>query len=226
MISSKQLILENNEKRKLLNKENKKYYDDMLVYIRLKSKASERESEEILMELLDHLIDGQQSGKTAADIFGDDPRGYADELICELPKENLISRLPFFGFLAANFIAWFLITRGVILLILGYFMAVNDMVHPAAALIVIIYWLIYALLMVWFIFRILEQSLFKKKKTFLKQMIAAGIIVAAGIGLGFTLMHFLPALGPSFSFGWLPSLVSGAFLWLAGLWANKKFKCS
>lgn len=222
MISSKQLISENNEKRKLLNKENEKYYDDMLVYIRLKAKSSEQQSEEILMELLDHLIEGQRDGKTAEAIFGDDPKGYADELIGELPKENLCSRLPFFGFLIATYVSWFLIGRGVFYFIIGFFMKVDDTIHLATALVVISYWLIYALFMIWFIFLFIERSLFKKRR-FLMAMIVAGIVGASGTGLGFALMHFLPAFGPSLPFGWFPSLISGALLWLICFWAKKKF---
>jgi hypothetical protein len=77
--------------------------------------------------------------------------------------------------------------------------------------------------MVWFIFRLIERSLFNKKSTLLKAMIIAGIVGALGSGLGFVLMHFLPHFGPSFPFGWLPSLASGAILWLLSFWAKKKF---
>ena len=33
------------------------------------------------MEMLDHLLDGQKEGKSAHDIFGDDPKRFADEII-------------------------------------------------------------------------------------------------------------------------------------------------
>ncbi|MET1249265.1 DUF1129 family protein [Sporolactobacillus sp. STCC-11] len=223
MISSKQLVSDNNEKRKLLTKENEKYYDDMLVYIRIKSKASDQESEEILMELLDHLIEGQQDGKTAVNIFGHDPKGYADELIRELPKGGSWTALPFFSCLIGIFLTWYLIGRGIILLITRFFTAINNSVHLYTALIVTAFWAIYALFMIWFIFRLIERSLFNKKSTLLKTMIIAGIVGALGSGLGFVLMHFLPNFGPSFSFGWLPSLASGAILWLISFWAKKKF---
>lgn len=82
------LIEENNRKRKLLTKENEAYYDDLLVYIRLQLILSEQQSEEVLMEMLDHLIEGQNEGKTANDIFGDDPLTFADEVIEQLPREK------------------------------------------------------------------------------------------------------------------------------------------
>ncbi|MFD2639518.1 DUF1129 family protein [Piscibacillus salipiscarius] len=85
-MNTKQLIEENNQKRKHLTKENKDYYEDMLVYIRLAYDKSEEETEEVLSEMLDHLLIAQEEGKTAEDIFGHDKKAFADEIICELPK--------------------------------------------------------------------------------------------------------------------------------------------
>ncbi|MFK4996838.1 DUF1129 family protein [Bacillus sp. N9] len=87
-MNAKKLIEENNRKRELLTPANEAYYSDMLIYIRLQLTLSERQSEEVLMEMLDHLLDGQQDGKTAKDIFGHDPKAYADEIIEQLPKEK------------------------------------------------------------------------------------------------------------------------------------------
>ncbi|UOQ84067.1 DUF1129 family protein [Gracilibacillus salinarum] len=85
-MNSNILIAENNEKRKLLDDDNKKLYEDMLLYIRLSYGKSQQESEEILMELLDHLLILQREGKDTAELFGEDPKRYADQIIEELPK--------------------------------------------------------------------------------------------------------------------------------------------
>ncbi|UOQ49344.1 DUF1129 domain-containing protein [Gracilibacillus caseinilyticus] len=85
-MNTKLLIAENNEKRKLLDDNNKKIYEDMLMYIRLSYGKSQQESEEILMELLDHLLHLQQEGKATSELFGKDPKQYADQIIEELPK--------------------------------------------------------------------------------------------------------------------------------------------
>ncbi|WP_347835339.1 hypothetical protein [Gracilibacillus sp. JCM 18860] len=75
------LIEQNNQKRKLLNEENKKVYEEMLLYVRLFFNKSEQESEEILMELLDHLLDAQGEGKSAKEVFGDDPSNMPTKLL-------------------------------------------------------------------------------------------------------------------------------------------------
>src|SRR5690625_4532216 len=89
------LIKENNEKRKLLSKENLEWYEDMLVYIRLSFDKSEQETEEVLSEILDHLLEAQEDGKTIEEVFGDDPKAYADEITGELPKIMTIKRFLF-----------------------------------------------------------------------------------------------------------------------------------
>ena len=83
---TKDLVRENNQKQKLLTKENEKLYSDFLLYIRTNFNVSEQEGEEILMDILDHLLAAQEEGRTAEDLFGDDPKAYADELIELLPS--------------------------------------------------------------------------------------------------------------------------------------------
>src|SRR5690625_899878 len=85
-MKAKEIVQLNNEKRKQLNKENLKDYEDMLIYIRLTSTKSERQTEEILLELLDHALMAQKEGKTIRDIFGDDLKAYSQDLIDEIPE--------------------------------------------------------------------------------------------------------------------------------------------
>lgn len=82
------LIQLNNEKRKQLTKENKKYYMDMVMYLR-SSRVSEQQSEELALELLEHLIVAQEEGRTAEEVFGHDPKEYCQELVSSLPKKTM-----------------------------------------------------------------------------------------------------------------------------------------
>jgi DNA-binding ferritin-like protein (Dps family) len=75
-MDSNDLIEINTEKRKQLNKQNEAYYDNMLVYIRTHLTISEQQTEELLLEILDHLLEAQDHGKSAAQVFGDDPQVY------------------------------------------------------------------------------------------------------------------------------------------------------
>ncbi|WP_347862474.1 hypothetical protein U0355_04750 [Salimicrobium sp. PL1-032A] len=58
-MQKKEMIKSNNEKRKELTEENREYYEDMLLYIRLSYSKSEQDMEEVLAELLDHLLEAQ-----------------------------------------------------------------------------------------------------------------------------------------------------------------------
>lgn len=84
----KKLIQENNERRKLLNDENVIYYENLLVYIRSSFMKDDKATEELLLELLEHLIAAQQDGKSAEEVFGKKPKELADDIIATLPNEK------------------------------------------------------------------------------------------------------------------------------------------
>ncbi|WP_164217135.1 DUF1129 family protein [Virgibacillus sp. YIM 98842] len=104
-MDAKELIQLNNVKRKQLEKQNLKFYEDMLVYIRLSYDKSEQETEEILSELLDHLLEAQLEGRMANDVFGDNPKQYADQIIGELPKMVTKERMKLFSMAILYFFA-------------------------------------------------------------------------------------------------------------------------
>lgn len=86
-MNTTEMIKRNNERRELLKKENLKVYEDAMIYIRLNAR-SEYATESILLELLEHLIEAQQHGKSAQDVFGDDLHAYCDALIADIPRQS------------------------------------------------------------------------------------------------------------------------------------------
>jgi uncharacterized membrane-anchored protein len=221
-VNAKQLIEENNNKRKLLTKENEAYYDDLLVYIRLQLTLSEQQSEEVLMEMLDHLIDGQKEGKTAKDIFGEDPLAFTDEIIEQLPKEKMRKIVPFVGGIIVNLISWVLIIRGIILLVLSQFTAVNSEVYyfnVAVSALVIGFSII---INIWFIFKLIKKSLFNENRSTKKDMIKAGLVGAVSMALVLVVSKFTPEIGLSFNLNWSVSLIIGIILWLLHFYVKKR----
>lgn len=215
-MKSKQLIEENNRKREQLTPENEKYYSDMLIYIRLQLTLSEQQSEEVLMEMLDHLLDGQQDGKSARDIFGDDPKGYADEIIQNLPKEKKRSALPFISGIVLDLISWMLMIRGVVIYVGSHFKdeALDSSVHVFSTLFIFVFILGSVAFGVWFIFRIIQKSLFNEKASDKKNMVKAGTFGALSMGLVIAVTMFIPKFGPAFDFSWWASLLTGGVLWV------------
>ncbi|HFK1787871.1 TPA: DUF1129 family protein [Bacillus pacificus] len=96
-MTEKEMVQLNNEKRKLLTAENEAAYGDMLIYLRLTS-VPQKQMEELLLEILDHLLEAQEDGKTAHDIFGEDLKAYCDELIKSSEHQNPFQQAAVIGF--------------------------------------------------------------------------------------------------------------------------------
>ncbi|MES5928540.1 DUF1129 family protein [Bacillus cereus group sp. MG9] len=103
-MKAKDMVELNNKKRELLTPENEAAYGDMLVYLRF-SNVPEQKLEEILLEILDHLIEAQAENKNAYDIFGNDLRSYCDELISALPTQTKLEKTSLIGFVISLLLA-------------------------------------------------------------------------------------------------------------------------
>ncbi|SCM97225.1 Uncharacterized protein BWINRASL_04050 [Bacillus mycoides] len=103
-MKAQDMIELNNRKRKLLTPENEAAYGDMLVYLRL-SNVPEHQVEELLLEILDHLIKAQAENKNAYDIFGNDLQPYCDELISALPAPTKLEKISLIGFVISLLLA-------------------------------------------------------------------------------------------------------------------------
>ncbi|MBG9827182.1 DUF1129 family protein [Bacillus wiedmannii] len=103
-MNAQDMIELNNKKRELLTSENETAYGDMLVYLRL-SNVPEHQVEELLLEILDHLIEAQAENKSAYDIFGNDLQSYCDELISALPVQTKLEKTSLIGFVSSLLLA-------------------------------------------------------------------------------------------------------------------------
>lgn len=218
-LKASELIEQNNQKRALLTEGNEKYYTNLLLYIRTKLTLSEQQSEEVLMEMLDHLIEGQQEGKTAKEIFGNDPKGYADEIVSQLPRENKRNSLIFMGEIAVNIIGWFLIMRSIIIPIIGG--KASEKVYVISSLLLIILIMIMTAFGVKMIFGLISQSSFDDKATDKKMMFKAGLYGAGGFLIIAIISFFVKEVGPSFTLPWQISFGIGSLLLLVS-WLIKK----
>ncbi|MEK3993657.1 DUF1129 family protein [Psychrobacillus sp. FSL K6-2365] len=218
-MKASELIEQNNQKRALLTEGNEKYYTNLLLYIRTKLTLSEQQSEEVLMEMLDHLIEGQQEGKTAKEIFGNDPKGYADEIVSQLPRENKRNSFIFMGEIAVNIIGWFLIMRSIIIPIIGG--EASEKVYVISSLLLIILIMIMTALGVKMIFGLISQSSFDDKATDKKMMFKAGLYGAGGFLIIAIISFFVKEVGPSFTLPWQISFGIGSLLLLVS-WLIKK----
>lgn len=103
-MTEKEMVKLNNEKRKLLTPENEAAYGDMLIYLRFTS-VPQKHMEELLLEILDHLLEAQEDDKNAHDIFGEDLKAYCDELINSSEHQNLFQQAAVIGFAVSLLLA-------------------------------------------------------------------------------------------------------------------------
>ena len=116
-LTVKEMIEQNNVKRELLTPENAEYYSNLMVYIRLNGSKNERACEEVLLEMLDHLIEAQKDGKSAVEVFGKSPQDLGDEVIRSLPSEPIWKQFDFIFEILFTLFGWAMIPWGVVTLI-------------------------------------------------------------------------------------------------------------
>lgn len=86
-------------KLNLLNQDNKQAFLEVANYVKFSYSKSEQEANEILSDMLDHLLDAQAHGTQTSHFFGDDIQLFAQEIAAELPAANKTKLLYQFLFI-------------------------------------------------------------------------------------------------------------------------------
>ena len=212
-VQTKELIERNNEKRTELTAENEAYYQDILMYVRLKLELSEYHSEVVLIDILDQLLEGQQAEKTAVEMFGADPIAYAEKAIAALPKENKRNIVSFLLKVSGMILGPVLIIRGLLLLILSAFSNVNQDIPLITTLISGGFIILFIIAVIFFILKRLRSSLIHHSST-VKDALYIGLFVAICMGILLIIIYTLPLIGPIITFPWWASIISGVIIWL------------
>ena len=217
-MKAQELIDLNNQKRELLTEENKKYYEDMLIYLRLSFQKSERETEELLNELLDHLLEAQEEGKDVKELFGDNPKQYANELLGEMPKAITKDMFGLFLLATVSFFASVLLFKGVINSIIYYVFGKGDEMQEVflgSAIVESIVSLVIAFVFLYAVISYLKWATFKNLNKFL-DFFYTWLIGVVSFGIYFVLFYFLPGFGPRFEIPIYTSIIAGVLLGLVG----------
>jgi len=216
-LTVKELIEHNNEKRKKLTPENHEYYEDMLVYIRTNALKSERATEEVLLEMLDHLLEAQSKGKTAEDVFGKMPKELAKEIIETLPKEPYKATLDYIFELGFTLFGWYLVISGIPPLISQE----EQTIYLGTLLLSGILSIASMVVLIYFVFGVLKSSAFenKSKKNMVNWLLGTLFVVffAGGIGTNVILEPF----GATFTVSYLLAFGLGCFFLLAAYLLKK-----
>ncbi|WP_241211408.1 DUF1129 family protein [Amphibacillus jilinensis] len=219
------LIEENNQKRELLNEKNKQIYEDILVYVRLSFSKSEQETEEILMELLDHLLILQKEDRDASELFGDNPRGYADEIIGELPKTVTKKSLCLFGMGVCYFFATSTFFQGFLVMLLSFLfdhIQTSRTYSLGTVLVNSFSSVVIAAIVIYGMIRYLRWSCFNSGSKVSERIFAGVIFGIIPFGLFIVLFYFMPSFGVMINLEvyWLMPI--GVILFFVGQWLRKK----
>jgi len=157
------MIKLNNELRKQLTSENEQYYGDMLIYLR-SSDVPQHQTEELLLEMLDHLIKAQQEGRTAVEVFGEYPKAYCDEIIQSLPSNASTTKVRRYAYITLIGVTWLLFVHGILGLVLPllHIPIKMDSLFYLSLSIDTILSLLVLIIMIQVIFSILKNSVFEK----------------------------------------------------------------
>ena len=207
MIAVQKLVKENNEKRKLLTEENEKYYDQLLIFIRSHLLLSERQSEEVLIEMLEHLLLAQSEGKNAIDVFGSNPKAYAQEIIEALPKEKKNSIWKFGIEILGYLLGFFIITNA-----LGKVFIKQDTIYLYSVLILLGTLIAGGITMIFLILYVLKKSAFEDNNTKGFWKLFMSFVLFMGVIVG--ILSISKELGPTFTLTWYTQLGIGCVLLL------------
>lgn len=197
----KEIIALNNQKRKELTDDNLKHYEDMLTYIRLASNKSEQQTEEILLELLEHTLQAQDENRTVKDVFGDDLKHYCQDLIEEIPSETHKKQISFSLYIIFGFLTMASLTYGVLGFVLSLFFdsgSGTTTFSIGSSIMIVFLNMIIAFLFIAWLLSWMKSSVFKEKKTnkwieFFQ--IWFGFMLSFGLFL--IIAYFMPDFGPA-----------------------------
>ncbi|MGD7045600.1 DUF1129 family protein [Jeotgalibacillus proteolyticus] len=174
----------NNKRRKELTAQNEAFYKDIMLYVR-GSNVDQRAGEELLLELLEHLIDAQARGKRAVEVFGIHPEEYCKKLVDALPKASIKEKAALYGSVLSFGGMWLFGLLGAAQLLWPELQPSIAVSHIAAVVLVM-------LLLPGTVLTLLKKSLFSTEKSRMENMIWA-------ITIGFTwlvpiaIIYFVPA---------------------------------
>lgn len=227
-MNAKDIIQLNNEKREQLTEENLEYYKKMLVYIRSNSNKSEQYTEEVLLELLEHLLQAQEEDRTAEDVFGKDPESYCKEVIEEIPGEKTSHQIIFWGYIGIQFLAIISLVQGILGGGLNYFFGLGSDTFSfglGSGIVIVLVdflllWGFTAFLLKWLKATTFREKQQKKWVEFLQLW----VICTSAIGLFVAIPYFMPSFGTVISIPVFAFAGIGVVLYLISFYLNKKFR--
>ncbi|WP_392450045.1 DUF1129 family protein [Staphylococcus massiliensis] len=157
--STEELARENNVKLLRLNNTDRDIYENYMTYIRSDLRVNQHDSEVLLSDMLDHLLEAENKGMHAMEFFEHDPKKHAKKTIRSLPNET-------FQNIVRYICNHFLLLLGVFFFLegfTGFFIGVKRLYLFTFPLL-FIFGLIMVFLFIWAFFRSIQLQSFERSR--------------------------------------------------------------
>lgn len=182
-MNTDEMIQMNHRLREKLTPENREYYEKMLLYLR-SSSVPQRQSEELLLEWLGHLLEAEKQGKTAREVFGPDPEGYCEELVTAMPRREWGSLGKEILFITWLGFTWTFFVYGVLGFILQSLeLPFREDYRPDQLSLLFVLQNLGMFFFVQWVFRHIQKTVFSEEEKGVRQNLKFGFTFAAGFGL-------------------------------------------
>ncbi|MET3548235.1 putative membrane-anchored protein [Paenibacillus favisporus] len=91
----KQMIQENNRLRERMTPANRDYVEDVIIAVR-STRADRQQAEKKLLEVASDVLKAQEAGRTASQLYGEDPAACARSIADALPKRKAIEGAAYY----------------------------------------------------------------------------------------------------------------------------------
>ncbi len=182
--SAEQLVEQNNHLRELLSKENKAYYEDILMYMRtLGLFYNELETEKQLMMILQDILEAQKNGESAESFFGKHPKEMVDQITKQYDRPSWKSIFKMSGWL---------------FLISSLFVVIGSFTAPLLQINIFVLLMngVFSIALIYGLFKLIHVSIYMKAKLpkFI-QFFILWLILMLSFGVFFLIQFYAPKQG-------------------------------
>ena len=147
---------------------------------------------------MEHLLEAQAEGKSPEEVFGEDPKAYADEIVGELPKAIGKEQLKLGAMVIFYLLGPSALLQGVINFVLNLFMKQKSLSSftfgLGSGILITIIDLFIGFFTLFFIIKGMRSTAFKNQKKWVAFLQVYGIVMAS-FGLYFLTLYVIPTFG-------------------------------
>lgn len=217
--STRDLIIENNVKRLRLNSHDRELYENYSTYVRANLSINEYDSEKMLLDILNNLLEADKEGMHAMEFFNHNPKQHADKMINNMPNRTFQNIFKFISLHILILLGVFSFIKGFV----GFFTQV-EYTYLYTILITILTGFTMIFFFIWILFKVVQIRIYSESNwvTLITNILISGSFILTIIA--FYLPAYYLQIGPKiYTSNWLFIIIS-FILTPLGLYIDHKRK--